>query len=103
MPDGDVTIGEVYRRVERLEERVLARLDELEARTCAIPVLHADVTRAKARLDVIEPTVTEHGRRIDVLLDRSARPGVTGGVSGGGVAVVVTVVVEWLKKLLYGG
>jgi hypothetical protein len=75
----DITTGEIYRLLLKQS---------------------ADITEIKADVKAQNGKVAGHETRLTVLEDRS--PGRAGGISGGGVAAAVTLLLEGGKKL-FGG
>ncbi len=74
----DVTTGEIYRRLEDMDERANKRFERLESKQDA---MSADVATLK---------------------ERTSRPGMTGAAAGSATGLLALLGWEWLKAKLGG-
>lgn len=88
MANGDVTTGELYRRLEDMDAKLTTRLDR------EFGALHT-------RMDGISTRTAANETDLAVMKDRMNRPALAGGITGG-LAGLAWFVIEWLKNKASG-
>ena len=90
----------VGERFDRLEARLDQQDSRLRQAETALAAVGPDVTRVHVRVGELEPKVEAHGKCLNVLKDRSGRPGAVGAATGGGAGLLMLLGWEWIKSRL---